>query len=746
MLDFYSREGIPWAATDRVLLADKLVVPAMVLFCLSGGLVLLLQDPGLPALLVAIVTGVVLFRFFVVPRITVLDQITWSRGGLGVFVGVMALVAVAVEASSGSELATHLWPLFLPGVVLFVRSQSQVAIRGHLTRLTWYTFGYAVICGVTVAVGAFQAPIVGAIDMLVRLVWPAWTVLITMFTYYVIRRGDVIQQQAQVVLSVERSIATGYGTFDRLDEVASLLQSVGYELVLILQPDKRYSDQFFDGSTATDDVVLDSYTFDVAASAGRGSENVRELRLPMSKGISGRSVRLRQPQNVADVHLDPDYVGLGLVGIQSELNVPVFDRLTSQRCLAVICVLSRRKAAFSWRDEAVFSRVGDALEQRWAFKSSGDYYANLHSVIEELQDVDQFEDLAETFPAALQPLLETAHIAFLPFGLGTLVPDLRCAKIVPSGLTADELQSFIRDETLTAVAIDWEPLLISQADPRWTLPAIACLAAHWRVLPQTGTIAVLPVGSRAFRIGLLVVGYRGSLKASEAINWRLLTAAQTVAPQLMALAYRDRLYLGFMKPSLSIHTIVTELGRGAVTEVLKKYQNLPREVEATLHRVDSVMNRVYDALDVKESELLMAPELLQSTLTTYVTQVRVRNPDAMISARVAAEVENESRELKIILYRLACEAMSNALKKGAMAVAINIGRQPDAVEFSARDNGPGFDVGLVLEQEHGGTIFRLLDAARRYCVIREIEPAAHWKGTELGTGCQLTITFEATIL
>ena len=91
MLDFYSREGIPWAATDRVLLADKLVVPAMVLFCLSGGLVLLLQHPGLPALLVAVVTGVVLFRFFAVPRIAALDAITWSRGGLGIFVGVMAL-------------------------------------------------------------------------------------------------------------------------------------------------------------------------------------------------------------------------------------------------------------------------------------------------------------------------------------------------------------------------------------------------------------------------------------------------------------------------------------------------------------------------------------------------------------------------------------------------------------------------------------------------------------------------------
>ena len=74
---------------------------------------------------------------------------------------------------------------------------------------------------------------------------------------------------------------------------------------------------------------------------------------PVSVGVSGRCVRIGQPQLVSDVSVDPDYVP-GHADVRSEYLTPIRYR---GRILGVLNLESVRPAAFSEYDCAVFDAI-----------------------------------------------------------------------------------------------------------------------------------------------------------------------------------------------------------------------------------------------------------------------------------------------------------------------------------------------------------------------------------------------------
>lgn len=84
---------------------------------------------------------------------------------------------------------------------------------------------------------------------------------------------------------------------------------------------------------------------------------------------------------------------------------------------------------------------------------------------------------------------------------------------------------------------------------------------------------------------------------------------------------------------------------------------------------------------------------LLPTLTAYVRNLNDVHPDIGISLSLDIEEGDLPDALKIVLYRVAQEALNNAMKhSGADRASVTLRKVPAGIEFIIEDNGCGFDV------------------------------------------------------
>lgn len=90
---------------------------------------------------------------------------------------------------------------------------------------------------------------------------------------------------------------------------------------------------------------------------------------------------------------------------------------------------------------------------------------------------------------------------------------------------------------------------------------------------------------------------------------------------------------------------------------------------------------------------------LLPTLTAYVRQLNETYPAATITQDIDINESDLPEDLKIVLYRVAQEALNNVHKHSrASKIDLRLNRTGDMLELSVADNGCGFDVETVLER------------------------------------------------
>lgn len=92
-------------------------------------------------------------------------------------------------------------------------------------------------------------------------------------------------------------------------------------------------------------------------SSGYRHENVRSLRIPVGRGITGVAAAHRAPVLVKDVTHDPRYI-IGHQGVRSELAVPL---IAKNRVIGVLDLQSTRKGYFTERHRDVLALVANRV-------------------------------------------------------------------------------------------------------------------------------------------------------------------------------------------------------------------------------------------------------------------------------------------------------------------------------------------------------------------------------------------------
>jgi len=185
-------------------------------------------------------------------------------------------------------------------------------------------------------------------------------------------------------------------------------------------------------------------------------------------------------------------------------------------------------------------------------------------------------------------------------------------------------------------------------------------------------------------------------------------------------------------------------GLGQVLIALKlKLENVGSSEDSNaqkiLHEVKHTFNTTIDEVRRISNDLMPAvlqefglPTALRNLLETVKEDKKLK-----VNLKVNGNFDDLDKTTKTYLYRIAQEAVSNAVKhSGATAIDINLGKREDAISMSIEDNGCGFDSNSVVVVRGNG----LLNMRERAGLLRgrlEIGP-----GLSGGTRVALSIPYK----
>jgi nitrate/nitrite-specific signal transduction histidine kinase len=235
------------------------------------------------------------------------------------------------------------------------------------------------------------------------------------------------------------------------------------------------------------------------------------------------------------------------------------------------------------------------------------------------------------------------------------------------------------------------------------------------------SVAILPIGIKDERVGLLVVGFRTQRVFSPTEQSWLNAIAQTAALHLLRVRHNWLLLEGLAMPELNIHDAVHEhesIMQNCVHDLRSKVNGSP----AGLERLGELLGEI-EALrrDVLLGASGARPEFSKDRLSETLRKSanvleRAARKQTQIEVTVAARAEAENRECKLLLYRIAGEAMNNAVRYGRPGqCSVSIQRESGRILVEVQHDGAGFDPEALPPERHGRYgIFTLLQLAREH--------------------------------
>jgi len=96
---------------------------------------------------------------------------------------------------------------------------------------------------------------------------------------------------------------------------------------------------------------------------------------------------------------------------------------------------------------------------------------------------------------------------------------------------------------------------------------------------------------------------------------------------------------------------------------------------------------------------------LISTLQWFTREFQNLHPNCSIRLQTTIEEESIPEELKVVIFRIAQEALNNIAKHSkARRVDISLSRNGDEIELVISDNGVGMDLNLILQTSTGKSL------------------------------------------
>lgn len=665
-----------------------------------------------------------------------------------------------------SSLSIYLWPVFIPGLMLLVDPFNAIHLPAKwLSHLSWLVILYTTLA-MGVVLFAAQNELSDAVRLLgnstdleyilraalaasVVIVPAVWTGNAILVTYYLIRRADLDRQQASLLFQISKSFAMFSNPLNALPEIAALLHTgLQFERVRVLRPDQEYYLALANRSPSNERHIPNNSEFMVVAEAGE--DGIREIgfRFPMTNGLSYLSLRTGKSQLVNDVRRCSDFVSGPSSNVASELNVPVFDMDRPNLLLATLVAQSSQTNAFTWRDQAILETVGEYLHIYSRDLRNPVHYDRLQEQVGRINECRDSTTFVTQLLRSVLLLFNTPHVAFLPLGLGTGLPLSGGIASLPTGfidtrfLEGAPMRS--AGSPLLRTVESLKPLFVrdAQEDSIW---------GTWASSEKIQALALLPIGQPRHELGLLLVGFRDLPHGfSSSLRLFLTNFTQSVTPQLRVIYYLERLYDGFISPTIDLHRFLREenLGRDRLDYILGMLdQNAlitVSDVRRMVISLNNVIRRVYAAQLEKLPDFDQAD--LRDEMDTFERRLQVATYYAgcKITFRIDQDIEKERADLKVVLYRVMIEAIVNALThgrsvqdRGKKQVWVRLARLKECTELTVVDRGGGFyPADLEGRTPQPGSILALEQEIVRYCGGSTL----NWGWTKPGVGTFVRIT------
>lgn len=517
---------------------------------------------------------------------------------------------------------------------------------------------------------------------------------VLMGVYALVRRNDLSRLDSEMVTAQFEQLLEQAGPDQLWARVGQLIQRhFRFHRVVVIVPDETYRELIQSSQPDTRVERMKLVRFRIAAIAGDTSHSPDKTDYAAC-GISLRVLLEPKTQYFRDAARKTEYFGNGLDDIRAELYAPVIDSPRSTEVIAIIVAQETNSWAFTNADRDNMDRVARYL-------ASFSNHLQHSSVHHELQQVAA--RLAKQEDVNGDDLLNAAHAVFrtrcvttVPLSFATYRPISKSATMLEDGFSAP----FSAEDGMHASDIDlsnlirtWQPLLISKIDPA---PTHEKYWHTWALRNRLRGFALVPIGARSGSGALLLIGFRSEISTDIPHLQTLLGAfANTFAPLI------DRLWrqwweyeTAFVAPTLEIHQLLATCDLDRDTSRFSKLmEGSARGDKQNAEKLTENLAKLISGLYAIEavSHPLASNISLSSAIETFVGGLQPRH--ALNGVRqIDRRIDDESLELRTMLYRVICEAILNSLGHGgARTINIIASRRMEEITVVIQDDGIGFD-------------------------------------------------------
>jgi GAF domain-containing protein len=444
----------------------------------------------------------------------------------------------------------------------------------------------------------------------------------------------------------------------------------------------------------------------VLGGAGKQKTDWENIELKYNEGITGRAFAKGETINEPDVSklTSDEYVcPKGFEHVRSELATPI---LYQEKKLGVLTVQSERTNIFDKHDERLLKALSGSLGIAFANALNLDQrVANAHKLTQEiLKAGEDYQNRAKWYDAIFEAgKIHLNGDSFILFRLapGTNYP-IRPSLVRPKSIQAPLKKTWpIPDGSyFWKLLKQWEPVFMNQIVTRSN--AANSDSDLWALdfLQETNTqsLVFIPIGLYE-RIAFMFILYRSKQTFGDVDKLAIATFAAALESSYRQLDSNQgevHRWGSFIHEGLTpqIHNLNAQLDQ------VKKNKNNPDAIPFLVEAAKQLVQQTGEQITLATIGLGYNYDPNTHTLKEGLNKAagrlalgREKRPTTEISGTEL--VEDEDPTLIELLYRLATEAMANAVKHGeATVIRVHFQRTKQAIFVEIHDDGKG------LEKEH----------------------------------------------
>ena len=247
----------------------------------------------------------------------------------------------------------------------------------------------------------------------------------------------------------------------------------------------------------------------------------------------------------------------------------------------------------------------------------------------------------------------------------------------------------------------------------------------------------LPVGVRQERLGALFLNFRHNKQFDQAFKFSVVSLSQSLASAAAQVRYRDLVFTSFARPEMNIHTLIGRYGfknslRASLNQTISTKRD--EQLNQLLTQMDQfiVEIRLADSAHPPNFAQQSFLDQLQAFKSALPAQKGGRRPRLKLTIDPA--IEREFPAIKLALYRVITESITNALVHGnAKRIEVNLTRKHHCIKVEIINNGEPLPPKAEEKQSENGIYSLLQECQDKLGAHTEIENLPKQKGVIVST-------------